>query len=414
MNNLFGVKTAIAVLIAATETTGSAMTITFTDLTPSVATSSEVRAASGLQQGGIVTINGQMRAALWAGSANSFANFDPGTYQTAINALSTSGQYGTVNWSGPRLHAAMWSGTPASCVDLNPPFAISSGITAANAAQQGGVLTLVVDGPWHAALWSGTATACVDLHPSGSVASYIEGMSDTQQVGWVDWGTGPHAALWTGTPDSIVDLNPIGATNSVANGASESQQFGTATFSGVMHAALWSGSAASFVDMHPVGADASSISAANGSLLVGTVTMQGSSCAALWLTNAPNAWINLGRVLGSGYSNSEGIAITSVGNTTYISGNAVTAGGQQHAMLWIVTFLPQLSLIRTFQPSLAVQPAFSSLSLGTNYQLQVSSDLITWKNSGAAFIATNTSMTFSQSWEVYNSQQLFFRLQTAP
>jgi hypothetical protein len=62
----------------------------------------------------------------------------------------------------------------------------------------------------------------------------------------------------------------------------------------------------------------------------------------------------------------------------------------------------------------AVKPSFSYLRLGNNYQLQVSGDLNTWTNQGAAFTATNTSMVYPQYWDVANWNQLFFRLQLAP
>jgi hypothetical protein len=62
----------------------------------------------------------------------------------------------------------------------------------------------------------------------------------------------------------------------------------------------------------------------------------------------------------------------------------------------------------------AVKPSFSNLTLGTNYQLQVSVDLNTWTNSGLPFTAVNTNMVFPQYWDVDNWGQLFFRLQVGP
>jgi hypothetical protein len=62
----------------------------------------------------------------------------------------------------------------------------------------------------------------------------------------------------------------------------------------------------------------------------------------------------------------------------------------------------------------AVKPSFSYLLLNTNYQLQVSSDLINWTNQGAVFTATNSSMVYTQYFDVANWNQLFFRLKTSP
>ena len=62
-----------------------------------------------------------------------------------------------------------------------------------------------------------------------------------------------------------------------------------------------------------------------------------------------------------------------------------------------------------------VQPTLSNLLLNTNYQMQVSGDLITWTNQGSVFhTATNNNMTFPQLFNVNNWNSLFFRLQVAP
>ena len=62
----------------------------------------------------------------------------------------------------------------------------------------------------------------------------------------------------------------------------------------------------------------------------------------------------------------------------------------------------------------AVKPSFSNLFLGTNYQLQVSSDLNTWTNQGSPFTPTNSVMDYPQYFDVDNWSQLFFRLQASP
>ena len=55
--------------------------------------------------------------------------------------------------------------------------------------------------------------------------------------------------------------------------------------------------------------------------------------------------------------------------------------------------------------------SFSSLWVGTNYQLQTSGDLETWTNCGDQLTATNTTLVYPGSWDVQKSSQLFFRLQ---
>jgi hypothetical protein len=58
----------------------------------------------------------------------------------------------------------------------------------------------------------------------------------------------------------------------------------------------------------------------------------------------------------------------------------------------------------------AVTVSFSNLTVGTNYQLQVSSDLNSWTNLGTPIIATNSFMTYTNYWNVSDWNQLFFRL----
>jgi hypothetical protein len=52
--------------------------------------------------------------------------------------------------------------------------------------------------------------------------------------------------------------------------------------------------------------------------------------------------------------------------------------------------------------------------LGTNYQLQVSTDLSTWSNTGPVFTATNASAAYPQPFGTANWRSLFFRLVSAP
>ena len=62
----------------------------------------------------------------------------------------------------------------------------------------------------------------------------------------------------------------------------------------------------------------------------------------------------------------------------------------------------------------AVKPSFLNLSLGSNYQMQISTDMSTWSNYGAAFTATNTSMVYPQYFDVDNWNSLLFRVKSVP
>jgi hypothetical protein len=78
------------------------------------------------------------------------------------------------------------------------------------------------------------------------------------------------------------------------------------------------------------------------------------------------------------------------------------------AELYAIESGPRVDLIK------AVKPSFSYLWVGTNYQLQVSTDMNSWMNHGSPFTATNTSMVYPQYWDVENWGSLFFRLRTSP
>ncbi len=62
----------------------------------------------------------------------------------------------------------------------------------------------------------------------------------------------------------------------------------------------------------------------------------------------------------------------------------------------------------------AVYLTCNNLWAGSNYQVQASSDLINWTNQGSVFMATNSSWSSTNYWNVSNWNQLFFRLQLAP
>jgi hypothetical protein len=59
----------------------------------------------------------------------------------------------------------------------------------------------------------------------------------------------------------------------------------------------------------------------------------------------------------------------------------------------------------------AVYISSSNLNVGTNYQVQVSSDLLNWTNSGSVFTATTNSWRSTNYWDVANWNSLFFRIQ---
>jgi hypothetical protein len=57
---------------------------------------------------------------------------------------------------------------------------------------------------------------------------------------------------------------------------------------------------------------------------------------------------------------------------------------------------------------------YLSLAIGSNYQLQASSDLITWSNFGTSFTATSINYTNTEYQRIDDWGKLFFRLQLVP
>ena len=85
-----------------------------------------------------------------------------------------------------------------------------------------------------------------------------------------------------------------------------------------------------------------------------------------------------------------------------------------HAQPYAYTPATPRPLLALTLGSGAVTPSFNNLQLGTNYQLQVSTDLSTWSNTGPVFTATNASEAYAQPFDVTNWNRLFLRLQSAP
>ena len=132
--------------------------------------------------------------------------------------------YGNV---GGNSHALLWSGTPASAVDLHPAGFANSQAASVSGSRQLGIGFVAATNQYHALLWQGTATSFVDLHPAGFTNSFGYNVSGNIQVGF---GTAPgsveHALLWRGTAASVVDLHPAGYGRSTASDVSGSNQVG--------------------------------------------------------------------------------------------------------------------------------------------------------------------------------------------
>lgn len=177
-------------------------TWTMTNLNPVGAGYSSARAISGNQVGGYAYFGGGgTQAVVWTGTDSTPQNINPtGAALSAVHAMSGTQLAGTARLGGD--HAVLWLTAGNTVVDLHPVGYVESRVTAMTATQQGGAIQ--TSGHDHAALWSGTAESVIDLGGS-FVDSEITAMIDGFQVGYTDQG----AALWMGSAESYIDLNPF-------------------------------------------------------------------------------------------------------------------------------------------------------------------------------------------------------------
>jgi hypothetical protein len=79
---------------------------------------------------------------------------------------------------------------------------------------------------------------------------------------------------------------------------------------------------------------------------------------------------------------------------------------------WLAPIYPVL--ISPVSNIKVVVPNATNMIPGQDYQLQITHDLNNWTNYGSVFTATNATWKSSNSWEVANTNRMFFRLQMLP
>jgi hypothetical protein len=210
-------------------------------------------------------------------------------------------------------HAVRWSGTVESMIDLHPSGFNVSYAYATDGVHQGGYVAETPTSAHLAAMWSGSAASYLNMNPTWAIDSQIRGMVPGQQVGWTMPTTGgTHATMWTGSAASALDLHPFPGFGSSGLAATIGfAQVGSSSVPGYAfeHAGIWFGTAASFVDLNqflPAGygeSHANCIQEWNGQLLVGGwASRTGATEAFVWvLAPAPGtgAVLLLGGVLGA-------------------------------------------------------------------------------------------------------------------
>jgi hypothetical protein len=356
--------TAFLVMWGALSPSLSHPAISFTDLHPAEAGSSEGYAVSSSREAGDVRFpSGALVAALWSGTPESFVNLNPSwAFASICRGLSDSQAVGHASFfldGGTVTHAAMWNGTAESCIDLHPvwadPWRDSEAFSTSGSAQVGQVD--VPGSTIHAALWNGTPEGCVDLHP-GTTSSASEGVAGPRQGGYTfvltaDFHAPHHAAVWEGSPGTWTDLHPDGWDESLIYAVTTSREVGSVgrgslappepgvPYGYITHAAMWSGTRQSFVDMHPPGATGlSELYGACDRWQVGLAVINGAGHAGLW-SSTPESFVDLHTILGTNYDNSFARAVWTDGMRIRVIGTATLAPSRtEHAVLWEITEVP--------------------------------------------------------------------------
>jgi alpha-tubulin suppressor-like RCC1 family protein len=350
--------------------------------------------AAGQQVGYVTVAGGYSHAAYWSGSAGSLVDLDPtGTFISYAFASNGTQQAGMVNLAGGWGRATLWSGTPESAVSLHPAAYARSSVSAMTATQQGGFVDVTL-GTSRAALWSGTEASFVDLHPAGYISSQITAMAGSQQAGFGQVSGGSRRALlWNGSASNVVNLHasgPTSLTSSAIYAMTATQQGGTVNINGGTdseRAAIWSGTADSRVDLHPATATSSRVLAMVGNFQAGQVNDQ----AAVWQGTAAS-WVNLHTIvvaqLGSNYTKSSVRGAYQVGSAVYLVGFAQdTVNNRNVAVMWV----PEA----TVAPSVVTQPANRVASAGTTATFSVVASgtaplTYVWRKGGVALDAPSS------------------------
>ena len=292
------------------------------------------------QQVGYTRVAGTFldHAAVWSGTATSWVDLHPaGANHSRANAVAGGKQAGFVQIGGigGTNHACLWSGTVATFSDLHPAGAIGSFALGSFGGTQVGYASFGADN--HGGLWSGTAGSWQDLHPASAFSSYLYDTDGTQQVGLAYLDANSRASVWSGTAGSWVDLHPNAALASRANAVHGGQQVGWGIYPIARRAHLWSGTKNSLVSLHPAGAGQSWAQGVHGGQQVGTATVgpNGLEHAALWSGTAAS-WVDLHSFLPPGYTVSEAFGIWHSGNVTYVVGYGFnTAVMHFEALMWV-------------------------------------------------------------------------------
>ncbi len=330
-----------------------------TDLTPAAYSDGQATGVVPGSQGGFAT-NGTEHAMLWSGSSIAFVDMNPTSPTVAANsdifAVTPHFQVGQATF-GSTQQAAIWSGTANSFAALpsGSGFTVLEAHGAAETADGPVVVGFGTNsGNSKAVLWTKISPftfGLTDLHSSlGTIGSYdfsfaraTDGVTIAGQAfttGSISSPTAGHAIVWNvASPHVATDINGTFA-NSDARGVSGSEVVGYASDVGPVHAILWNHVGAAYVptDLNPVGAEMSLAYGTNGSAQVGlaVVDATGDGHAFLWTESGSTVTgTDLQASLDSSiFVSSQALGIADNGD---IVGLAMDTSGNSHAILWTVS-----------------------------------------------------------------------------
>ena len=304
-------------------------------------------------------VSSDYHAAIWSGMPASAIDLNPtGAWESGAGSVSGSSQVGSASFSSAR-HAALWHGTAASFVDLHPVGYESSSASDVSGSSQVGYGYGDITKRRQALMWTGTAASVVNLTPANFDEASIAAIDGNDQVGEAHniIPVGPfdppvlansHAILWHGNAASATDLHPSAYANSLATAVGEGYQggwvIGTPT-GNLWHAALWNGTSASCVDLHPAGAEQSFVADIGNGYAVGRMQMPMANSytadrAVAWtLSGGAASAVDLHALLtGLGVTFRQSYA-NGISSDGIIVGEARDTNGRSYAVMWTPDFL---------------------------------------------------------------------------
>jgi len=166
------------------------------------------------QAGGIWKLDDISHPVVFHGASDDFVDLLPAGFEAGVANCIDGNQIGGQVQVHPFdfEHAALWtSHSAASFINLHSATYETTEVTGISGSQQVGRGTFTGNNHIHALMWTGTPESVVDMNPPGVLSSEMLAVRDNVQIGdrWVTVNAlnVQKACIWTGTPDSMQDLD---------------------------------------------------------------------------------------------------------------------------------------------------------------------------------------------------------------